>query len=60
MTDRKARLDELSDLEFRMFIEKISKELATMAKDRGLHSLIPTLLNTEIVSGNMLKRVVAH
>ena len=60
MTERKARLDELSDLELTMFIQNISKELSKMAKERGLHLLIPSLGNTEIVSGNMLKRVGAH
>ena len=60
MTERKARLDELSDLELTMFIEKISKELAKMAKERGLHLLIPSLRNTEILSGNMLRKIGVH
>ena len=60
MTERKARLDELSDLELTMFIENISKELAKMAEERGLHLLLPSLQNTEIVSGIMLKKVGLH
>ena len=60
MTDRKARLDELSDLELTMFIEKISKELVKMAKARGLRSLIPALQHTQIASGDMLRRIGLH
>jgi hypothetical protein len=60
MTEPQAALDELSDRELTLFIANISKELAKMAKERGLHTLIPSLRSAEIASDNVLKKISSH
>lgn len=60
MTEPNNALEELSDLELALFIANISKELAKMAKERGLHTLIPSLRSAEIASDNVLKKMASH
>ena len=60
MTDPNNALEELSDFELALFIANISKELAKMAKERGLHTLIPSLHSAEIASDNVLKKMASQ
>jgi hypothetical protein len=60
MTEPKDALDELSNVELALFIANISKELAKMAKERGLHTLVPSLHSAELASDNVLKKMTAH
>ena len=53
-------LEELTNLELALFIASISKELAKMAKERGLHTLVPSLHSAEIASDNMLRKISSH
>ena len=57
MTEPKNAIEELSDLELAAFISNISKELAKMAKERGLHSLIPSLRSSTVASENVMRRI---
>ena len=60
MTEPKVALEELSDLELATFIGHISKALAEMAKERGFHTLIPSLRSAEIASDHVLKKISSH
>lgn len=60
MTEPKDALDDLSDMELALFIANTSKELAKMAKERGLHTLIASLHCAEIASDNVLKKMSLH
>ena len=57
MTEPKNAIEELSDLELAAFISNISKELAKMAKERGLHSLITSLRSSTVASENVMRRI---
>ena len=57
MTEPNVTLEELSDFELAVFICNISKELAEMAKERGFHTLIPSLRSTTLASENVLKKI---
>jgi hypothetical protein len=57
MTKPNVAIEELSDSELAIFINNISKELADMAKERGLHTLIPSLRSTTVASENVLKKI---
>jgi len=57
MAQPNVALEELSDFELAVFISNISKELAEMAKERGLHTLIPSLRSTTVASENVLKKI---
>ena len=60
MTEQKDALDELSNSELALFISCVSKELAGLVKARGLNTLLPALLCTEIASENVLKQISLH
>ena len=53
-------LEELTNHELALFIVNISKELAKMAKQRGLHTLVPSLHSAAIASDNVLRKISSH
>ena len=57
MTEPNVTLEELSDFELAVFISNICKELAEMAKERGFHTLIPSLRSATVASENVLKKI---
>ena len=57
MIKPKVAPEELSDFELAVFIGQIAQELAEMAKERGFHTLIPSLLSTKTASDNVLKKI---
>ena len=57
MVEPKNPVEKLTDLELAIFINNLSKELVEMAKERGLHSLIPSLRNTAFASENVRERI---
>ena len=57
MNQLEAQRIELPDLELAAFINSISKELAIMAKERGLHTLVPSLRSATTASKNILNKV---
>lgn len=60
MTEQKDALDELTNFELALFITKVSKELGSLAKARGLDTLLPALLCAEIASDNVVKGISLH
>ena len=60
MIEPKVAPEELSDFELAVFIGHITKELADMAKERGFHTLIPSLRSTKIASDKVLEKIRPH
>ena len=60
MSEPKDALDELSNFELALFIANTSKELAKMAKERGLYALVPSLRCAEIASDNVVRQISLH
>ena len=48
--------DLLTNREFLEFIHQLEEELASMAQERGMHTLVPALRQSATVSRNILDR----
>jgi hypothetical protein len=55
--NEKALKNELTDVELLEFIRDISRELTAMTHERGMHTLVPALKNTEATSRNALSKI---
>jgi len=57
MSNKHHANDVLTNREFLEFIHHIERELASMAHERGMHTLVPALRNSAVVSKIILEKM---
>lgn len=57
MTDKQSSNHQLTNREFLEFTQKLEAELASMALERGMHSLVPAFRNASSISKIMLDKM---